>query len=128
MRHLSCETQKDRDQAAVHRLPVAMEVPLLRLHQQSRSWPGLCAASAYVVGVAVHVDSGMSRLSPVGIQEGEQSMTTYHTININGLNVFYRAAGTPGAPAVLLLHGFPTSSHMFRGLIPHLAGHYYVVA
>jgi len=55
-------------------------------------------------------------------------MTTYHTININGLNVFYRAAGTPGAPAVLLLHGFPTSSHMFRGLIPHLDGHYYVVA
>src|SRR5262245_139760 len=55
-------------------------------------------------------------------------MTTYNTININGLNVFYREAGTPGAPAVLLLHGFPTSSHMFRGLIPHLAGHYYVVA
>src|SRR5215831_14447628 len=55
-------------------------------------------------------------------------MTTYHTITINGLNVFYREAGTPGAPAVLLLHGFPTSSHMFRGLIPHLAGQYHVVA
>jgi pimeloyl-ACP methyl ester carboxylesterase len=55
-------------------------------------------------------------------------MTTYHTITINGLNVFYREAGTPGAPAVLLLHGFPTSSHMFRGLIPHLAGPYHVVA
>jgi pimeloyl-ACP methyl ester carboxylesterase len=55
-------------------------------------------------------------------------MTTYNTININGLNVFYREAGTPDAPAVLLLHGFPTSSHMFRGLIPHLAGPYHVVA
>src|SRR5215470_8494261 len=51
MRQLICDTQKDRDQAAVHRLPVAMEVPLLRLHQQSRSWLGLSAASAYVVGV-----------------------------------------------------------------------------
>jgi pimeloyl-ACP methyl ester carboxylesterase len=51
-------------------------------------------------------------------------MTTYNTINIKGLNVFYRDAGTPGTPAVLLQHGFPTSSHMFRGLIPHLAGHY----
>src|SRR5215468_3911732 len=51
MRQLICETQKDRDQAAVNRLPVAMEVPLLRLHQQSRSWLGLSAASAYVVGV-----------------------------------------------------------------------------
>ena len=55
-------------------------------------------------------------------------MTTYHTININGLNVFYREAGTPGSPAVLLLHGFPTSSHMFRELIPQLAGQYHVVA
>jgi pimeloyl-ACP methyl ester carboxylesterase len=55
-------------------------------------------------------------------------MSTYNTININGLNVFYREAGTPDAPAVLLLHGFPTSSHMFRGLIPNLAGPYHVVA
>ncbi len=44
-------------------------------------------------------------------------MTTYNTIKINGLNVFYREAGTPGSPAILLLHGFPTSSHMFRELI-----------
>lgn len=55
-------------------------------------------------------------------------MTTYNAIPINGLNVFYREAGTPGAPAVLLLHGFPTSSHMFRELIPQLAGQYRVVA
>jgi pimeloyl-ACP methyl ester carboxylesterase len=55
-------------------------------------------------------------------------MTTYKTIKVNGLNVFYREAGTPGSPAVLLLHGFPTSSHMFRALIPQLAGHYHVVA
>ena len=55
-------------------------------------------------------------------------MTTYHTININGLNVFYREAGTPDLPAVLLLHGFPTSSHMFRELIPQLAGQYHVVS
>jgi pimeloyl-ACP methyl ester carboxylesterase len=62
------------------------------------------------------------------MQKGKRTMTTHHTININGLNVFYREAGTPGSPAVLLLHGFPTSSHMFRGLIPHLAGPYHVVA
>ena len=55
-------------------------------------------------------------------------MTTYNTMNTNGLNVFYREAGTPGSPAVLLLHGFPTSSHMFRGLIPQLAGQYHVIA
>ncbi len=55
-------------------------------------------------------------------------MTPYHTININGLNLFYREAGTPGSPAVLLLHGFPTSSHMFRELVPQLAGQYHVIA
>ena len=55
-------------------------------------------------------------------------MTTYHTATVDGLRVFYRQAGDPAAPAVLLLHGFPTSSHMFRDLIPALAGSYRVVA
>ncbi len=55
-------------------------------------------------------------------------MTTYKTSNVNGLNIFYREAGAPGSPAMLLLHGFPTSSHMFRELIPQLAGRYHVIA
>jgi pimeloyl-ACP methyl ester carboxylesterase len=42
--------------------------------------------------------------------------------------VFYREAGPLNAPAILLLHGFPTSSHMFRNLIPELADNYHVVA
>jgi len=54
--------------------------------------------------------------------------TTYRTISVDGLNVFYREAGNPKAPAVLLLHGFPTSSHMYRELIPALADRYHVVA
>jgi pimeloyl-ACP methyl ester carboxylesterase len=54
--------------------------------------------------------------------------TAYRSVAIDGLNVFYREAGDPTAPAVLLLHGFPTSSHMFRALIPELAGRYRVVA
>ena len=55
-------------------------------------------------------------------------MTIYKTSKVNGLNIFHREAGTPGSPAVLLLHGFPTSSHMFRELIPQLAGKYHVIA
>src|SRR5215470_13931546 len=55
-------------------------------------------------------------------------MTTYRTISVDGLNVFYREAGNSKAPAVLLLHGFPTSSHMYRELIPALADRYHVVA
>src|SRR6266581_6979253 len=53
---------------------------------------------------------------------------SYRKINIDGLNVFYREAGRADAPALLLLHGFPTSSHMFRNLIPTLADRLHLVA
>lgn len=53
---------------------------------------------------------------------------TYRTTSVHGLDVFYREAGAVTAPTILLLHGFPTSSHMFRNLIPALADHYHVVA
>lgn len=52
----------------------------------------------------------------------------YRSTEIEGLKVFYREAGRKNAPAVLLLHGFPTSSHMFRNLIPKLANDYHVIA
>ncbi len=57
-------------------------------------------------------------------------MTTirHHHVDVDGLNVFYREAGAADAPVLLLLHGFPTSSHMFRDLIPVLAPHFRVVA
>lgn len=52
----------------------------------------------------------------------------HRTTTVNGLEVFYREAGDAEAPAVVLLHGFPTSSHMFRNLIPALADRYRVIA
>ena len=52
----------------------------------------------------------------------------YSTAKINNLDVFYRDAGPKDAPVLLLLHGFPTSSNMFRNLIPRLAGAFRVVA
>lgn len=52
----------------------------------------------------------------------------YHTITVEGVDIFYREAGPASAPTVLLLHGFPTSSHMFRNLIPALADRYHVIA
>jgi len=56
--------------------------------------------------------------------------TEIHYLNIkaNGLNIFYREAGPKDAPVILLLHGYPTSSHMFRNLIPILDGKYHVIA
>lgn len=56
-------------------------------------------------------------------------VTVHHrTVSVNGHNVFYREAGPEGAPVFLLLHGYPTSSHMFRHLIPALADKYRVIA
>lgn len=52
----------------------------------------------------------------------------YRTLDVNGVNIFYREAGERDAPVVLLLHGFPTSSHMYRNLIPALASRYRVIA
>jgi pimeloyl-ACP methyl ester carboxylesterase len=55
-------------------------------------------------------------------------MTTHHTVEVDGLNVFYRQAGDPTSPKLLLLGGFPASSHQFRNLIPALAEGFHVVA
>ncbi|MFC3283092.1 alpha/beta fold hydrolase [Litchfieldella rifensis] len=52
----------------------------------------------------------------------------YQTINIDGLEIFYREAGAAGSPKLLLLHGFPSSSHMFRDLIPLLSDRFHIVA
>jgi len=52
----------------------------------------------------------------------------YHNIKVNGLNTFYREAGSANTPTILLLHGYPTSSHMFRNLIPILSKDYHVLA
>lgn len=61
-------------------------------------------------------------------QYASASTVAYKTVTIDGLEVFYREAGPETAPTLLLLHGFPTSSHMFRDLIPALADKYHIIA
>ncbi|MBF4986990.1 alpha/beta fold hydrolase [Methylophilus sp. 14] len=64
--------------------------------------------------------------SSVSVQS--ETVVSYHTVALDGVKIFYREAGPKNAPTVLLLHGFPTSSHMFRNLIPKLADRYHVIA
>jgi pimeloyl-ACP methyl ester carboxylesterase len=56
------------------------------------------------------------------------TVITYRTADVDGCKIFYREAGAPDAPKLLLLHGFPSASHMFRDLIPLLADRFHVVA
>ncbi|HRK96382.1 MAG TPA: alpha/beta hydrolase [Rhodospirillales bacterium] len=82
--------------------------------------------------VATTPAPGTSPSSPgasSGIVPGfAQPQVRYRTVSIDGIDLFYREAGPRDAPVVLLLHGFPTSSHMYRNLIPALADRYRVIA
>ena len=66
--------------------------------------------------------------SSQGISQFGVPLTSVHKVEADGVQVFYRHAGPANAPAILLLHGFPTSSFMFRELIPRLASEYRVIA
>src|SRR5512147_208499 len=57
-----------------------------------------------------------------------KSVMNYKYADIEGLKVFYREAGDPGNPPMVLLHGFPSSSHMYRNLMPALSDKFYLIA
>src|ERR1700727_3948633 len=80
------------------------------------SW---CLFSLLATSFAIHAAPAADAQSP---------RVAYHTQQVNGLNIFYREAGSTQNPTIVLLHGFPSSSHMFRDLIPKLAGRYHVIA
>lgn len=79
---------------------------------------------ALLAGTAL-VSAGLQ--TPSGAAESRFSVRM-DKMEIDGLNIAYREAGNPANPTILLLHGFPTSSHMFRNLIPELADDYHVIA
>ncbi len=66
-------------------------------------------------------------MSPSAPQRAPQ-LTCYRTATVKGHKVFYREAGDPSSPTIVLLHGLPTSSQMFRDLIPALAGRFHLIA
>jgi pimeloyl-ACP methyl ester carboxylesterase len=78
---------------------------------------------AAVAMAAIGLSGPSLKAQPVAVVH-----TAYRTTTVDGLKIFYREAGPANAPAVVLLHGFPSSSHMFRNLIPALADKYHVIA
>lgn len=74
------------------------------------------------------IGSTASANSPSRRTRAEQHVVHYRRAEVEGVEIFYREAGPSDGPVVVLLHGFPTSSHMFRNLIPTLADRYHVIA
>ena len=84
------------------------------------TWARIALAAGFVAVTAT------ATAAPAANKAG--NAVSYHTADIDGVKVFYREAGPKDAPTLLLLHGFPTSSQMFRNLIPQLADRYHVIA
>lgn len=85
---------------------------------------GLAAGVAAVAAMTI----AMGSAGAAEAQIGAAAPVRYQTAEIDGVNVFYREAGPKDAPVIVLLHGFPSSSHMYRNLIPALADRYHVIA
>ncbi len=81
-------------------------------------------ALATVVAAGLIFAAGASKTAISA--EVSASKTLHKTVKVDGLDIFYREAGRKDAPTILLLHGFPTSSQMFRNLIPALADRFHL--
>jgi pimeloyl-ACP methyl ester carboxylesterase len=90
-------------------------------------FPRLVMSCALLVGGALAPIQAATVATPPSVP-ATHATTVYKTVEIDGVKIFYREAGPPDAPTVLLLHGFPSSSRMFEPLMPLLADRYHVVA
>ncbi len=79
-------------------------------------------------GQSAKVVAGSDAEVVVGDTAASVSQVRYKTVEVNGVEIFYREAGPKGAPTILLLHGYPTSSHMFRDLIKDLSDEFHLIA
>jgi pimeloyl-ACP methyl ester carboxylesterase len=102
------------------RLPMVAGMALLLSTAASSADSGRATRAGVPEGVGARAAGSPVSQAPPQVR--------YRTVAVDKLGIFYREAGPKDAPAILLLHGFPTSSHMFRNLIPRLAERYRVVA
>ena len=96
--------------------------------QRAQTQPARTTVYLAVTLLAMGVTAAIIGTSSANTAAEESTTTFYRTVEVDGVNIFYREAGSADDPTVLLLHGFPTSSHMFRNLIPELADGYRVLA
>jgi len=78
--------------------------------------------------VKAYTTGQIGEANPVMERFERTDMTTYKYATVSGRKIFYREAGSKDAPTIVLLHGFPSSSHMFSDLIPKLSDRFHVIA
>jgi pimeloyl-ACP methyl ester carboxylesterase len=96
-------------------------------HSRRRLLGSLLVATASFSSGAIAMQTTKARTRALPVLAAAPAVT-YSEVDIDGVRIFYREAGPPDAPTLLLLHGFPSSSHMYRDLIPGLADRYHVLA
>ena len=101
---------------------------LMRMKTFSVSAPVLALIAGLSVGAAF-TSTAVAEGAGASVQVASAyQQTQYRSVTVNNQEIFYREAGPATAPTLLLLHGFPTSSHMFRNLIPALSDRFHVIA
>ncbi|OKS88054.1 alpha/beta fold hydrolase [Mucilaginibacter polytrichastri] len=93
-----------------------------------RSFHAIIAGIIFCLAITKVATAQTKQLAKSKNQIMETNSVHYRIVKINELNIFYREAGPKDAPILLLIHGYPTSSHMFRNLIPLLSKQYHVIA
>lgn len=102
--------------------------------RQLRSPRSLLLTASAIVAVALLVGGAALGVAPLAVPTASAAQSvvvravTHHTVKVRGIDIHYREAGPASGPVLLLLHGFPSSSHMFRDLMPQLADKYRVIA
>jgi pimeloyl-ACP methyl ester carboxylesterase len=86
------------------------------------------SVAAISLAILAHVAYAATPAAPASSNVASTASVSYRNVKVDGVNIFYREAGPKNAPTLLLLHGFPTSSQMFRNLIPMLADRYHIIA
>ncbi len=102
-----------------------------QLHTSTLFYRGisrLAGRASFALLAAIITVLPLRAAEPAGVIVTTGNPTLYKTAKVEGLSIFYREAGPANAPTLVLLHGFPTSSHMFRNLIPALSDRYHVIA
>jgi pimeloyl-ACP methyl ester carboxylesterase len=94
----------------------------------SHALKSVLSASLLALTIASPIMTPSSVIAAEAVAMADPAQTSFRSEVIDGIKIAYREAGDPSKPTILLLHGFPTSSHMFRNLIPELATDYHVIA